>query len=254
MHSCGLVPDVRFDGLNAAELAERLALPECELHGRVDSTMDLAHAAADRGAPSGTLVLADSQEAGRGRGGRRWASLPGRGVWMTLLERPLSSGGLDVLSLRLGLYAAEALEGFSEERVRIKWPNDLYAGARKFAGILVEARWRDQRVDWVAIGIGMNVVPPGDPSTATGLAEGTTRLAVLERIMPALRAAAAAIGPFTDAELARYADRDFTTGLRIVQPAVGVVAGISAAGELLVDTDAGRVACRSGSLVLAEET
>ena len=72
--------------------------------------------------------------------------------------------------------------------------------------------------------------------------------------MPSLRAAATAEGPFTDGELARYAACDCTAGRRVVQPAVGVVAGVSAAGELLVDTEAGRVACRSGSLVLAEET
>lgn len=244
--------DVRLDGLDAAALAARLALPECALYDRAGSTMDLAHAAAQRGASAGTLILADSQDAGRGRGGNRWASLPGHGLWMTLIERPLSSRGLDVLSLRLGLYAAEMLDGVSTERVRLKWPNDLYAGGGKLGGILVEARWRDQRVEWVAIGIGLNLVAPGDVASAAGLAPGTTRLAVLERVMPALRAAAAVGGPLTEAELARYAARDFTTGRRIVQPAVGVVVGISGAGELVVDTDAGQVACLSGSLVFEE--
>lgn len=247
--------DVRvdgIDGIDAVALAARLGLPECALYDRVGSTMDLAHAAAQRGAGAGTLVLADSQDAGRGRGGNRWASLPGRGLWMTLIERPLSARGLDVLSLRLGLYVAEALDVVSTERVRLKWPNDLYAGAGKLGGILVEARWRDQRVEWVAIGIGLNVVAPGDVASATGLAPGITRLAVLERILPALRAAAAVEGPLSDAELARYAARDFTAGRRVVQPAVGVVVRISAAGELVVDTDAGQVACRSGSLVFEE--
>lgn len=243
----------RLDGLDAEALAERLALPACVLRDRVRSTMDEAHAAAERGASAGTLVVADAQEAGRGRGGKRWESLPGHGLWMTLLERPLSSRGLDVLSLRLGLCLAEALDGFSGERVRLKWPNDLYVGHRKLAGILVEARWRDQRVEWVAIGVGMNVESPPGLAEATGLVPGTTRLAVLERIMPVLRAAAAAQGPLTDAELRRYAARDLASGRRIVQPAVGVVAGISAAGELLVETDAGRVACRSGSLAFGEE-
>ncbi len=148
---------------------------------------------------------------------------------------------------------AEALDGFSDERVRLKWPNDLYVGHRKLAGILVEARWRDQRVDWVAIGIGMNVEPPAGLAEAAGLVAGTSRLAVLERIVPALRAAAAAEGPLTDAELSRYAARDVAIGRRIVRPASGVVVGISAAGELVVETDAGRVACRSGSLVFGEE-
>lgn len=245
--------DVRYDGFDAAELAGRLGLPACELHESVTSTMDVAHAAAERGAPAGTLILADSQEAGRGRGGKRWASVPGRGVWLTLIERPESARGLDVLSLRLGLHAAEALDGLAQERVRLKWPNDLYIGDRKLAGILVEARWRDQRAEWVAIGIGMNVVPPGGVDAATGLAPGTTRLAVLERTLPVLRSAAAAVGPLTDGELARYAARDLAVGRRVVQPAAGVVAGLSAAGELLVDTGAGRVACCTGSLVFAEE-
>lgn len=245
--------DERPGGLDAAALAERLALPECVLCGRVRSTMDLAHAAAERGASAGTLIVADSQEAGRGRGGKRWESLPGHGLWMTLLERPPSSRGLDVLSLRLGLFLAEALDGFSDERVRLKWPNDLYVGHRKLAGILVEARWRDQRVDWVAIGLGMNVEPPAGMAEAAGLVPGTSRLVVLERIVPVLRAAAAAEGPLTDAELSRYAVRDVASGRRIVLPASGVVVGVSAAGELVVETDAGRVACRSGSLVFAEE-
>lgn len=215
--------------------------------------MDLAHDAAERGAGAGTLILADAQEAGRGRGGRRWESPSGRGIWMTLLERPLSPRGLDVLSLRLGLVLAEALDHFSLGRIGVKWPNDLYVGQRKLAGVLVEARWRDQRVDWVAIGIGMNLEQPDGVAEAAGLVPGTTRLAVLERVTPLLRSAAAAEGPFTAAELSRFAARDAATGRRIVQPAVGVVLGISAAGELMVQTAAGVVACRSGSLVFGED-
>jgi BirA family transcriptional regulator, biotin operon repressor / biotin---[acetyl-CoA-carboxylase] ligase len=247
------VAEVRFDGFDAAALAARLAVPACEVYETVSSTMDVAHAAAGRGASAGTVILADAQEAGRGRGGKRWASLPGRGVWMTLIERPESPRGLDVLSLRLGLHAAEALDRFAEERVRLKWPNDLYVGDRKLGGILVEARWRDQRVEWVAIGIGLNVAPPGVGGSAAGLAPGTTRIAVLELVLPALRAAAATEGPLTSQELARYAVRDLAAGRRIVQPAAGVVAGLTAAGELLVETGAGRVACCTGSLVFAEE-
>jgi BirA family biotin operon repressor/biotin-[acetyl-CoA-carboxylase] ligase len=247
------VDSVRFDGVSAAELAERLSLPRVALHDRVASTMDIAHAASDAGAVAGTLVLADAQDAGRGRGGKRWASLPGRGLWMTLIERPASPRGLDVLSLRLGLHAAEALEGFAEGTVRLKWPNDLFVGKRKLAGILVEARWRDQRVDAVSIGFGLNVVPPDDLSAA-GLRAGTNRLEVLDALVPVLRAAAAAEGPFEPEELNRYASRDLAVGQRIVQPTPGVVAGVSLAGELMVDTQEGRVTCRGGSLVFAEES
>jgi len=248
------VGDAALDGLDARSLAARLGLPACELHDRVGSTMDLAHAAAEAGAPAGTLIIAEAQAAGRGRGGKRWESQPGRGLWMTLIERPRSNHGLDVLSLRLGLQVAEELDAFANgSGVRLKWPNDLHLRGRKLGGILVEARWRDQRVDWVAIGIGLNVTVPPDLEGATGLGAGTRRADVLAAVIPAMRRAAAADGPFTAEELARYAARDVTAGRRIVQPVEGVVAGVAASGELLVDTAAGRVACHAGSLVFVEE-
>ena len=222
------------------------------MYERVGSTMDLAHDAAARGAPAGTLVLAHAQDAGRGRGGRRWSSPPGDGLWMTLIERPSSASGLDVLSLRVGLYVAEAVEPLAGAPVRLKWPNDLFAADSKLAGVLIEARWRDHRVEWVAIGLGLNVVPPPDVAPAAGLAPGVTRVQALERIIPALRTAAAADGPLTADELARFAARDLSVGRKIREPAVGVVAGIAATGELMVDTDTGPLACRSGSLVFLE--
>ncbi|MHB1313075.1 MAG: biotin--[acetyl-CoA-carboxylase] ligase, partial [Gemmatimonadaceae bacterium] len=138
-------------------------------------------------------------------------------------------------------------------RVQHMWPTDLQLRGRKLGGILVEARWRDQRVDWVAIGIGLNVTVPPDLEGATGLQAGSRRVDVLAAVMPAMRLAAAAEGPFSEAELARYAARDVTAGRRIVRPAEGVVAGVAASGELLVDTGTGRVACHGGSLVFAEE-
>lgn len=245
--------DAVLDGLDSRLLAARLGLPACELHDRVGSTMDLAHAAAGRGAASGTLILANEQEAGRGRGGRRWSSAPGGGLWMTLVERPASLGGIEVLSLRVGLHLAEALDALAGGRVRLKWPNDLYVGEGKLAGILIEARWRDQRVEWVAIGVGINIVPAADVQGAAGLAAGVSRLQALDRVVPALRAAAAVEGPLTTDELSRYAARDLSVGRRASQPAAGVVAGISTTGELMVDTAAGRVACRTGSLVFAED-
>ena len=243
-----------FDGLSQRELAIRLGVPQVVVFGVVPTTMDRAHAAAEAGAPAGTLIIAESQDAGRGRGGKRWNSPAGHGLWMTLLERPRSGRGLDVLSLRLGLYAAEVLDPFATGRpVQLKWPNDLQVAGRKLAGILVEARWRDQRVDWVAIGIGLNVTAPDDHALATGLADGTRRIDVLAAVIPALRRAAAAEGPFTDEELARFGERDVSAGRHISQPAQGVVVGVAASGELLVDTAAGRVACHGGSLVFAEE-
>ncbi len=253
MRSSPIVGDATLDGLVADALASRLGLPACELYDRVGSTMDLAHAAAGRGAMPGTLILANAQEAGRGRGGNRWSSPPRGGLWMTLVERPASPTGLDVLSLRVGLCMAEALDSLAGEQVRLKWPNDLFLGPRKLAGVLIEARWRDQRVEWVAIGVGLNVALATDVEGAVGLVDGVTRLQALETVVPALRAAAAAVGPLTPDELSRFAARDLSLGRRTTQPVRGVVVGISATGDLVVDTASGPVAYRTGSLVFAED-
>jgi hypothetical protein len=106
----------------------------------------------------------------------------------------------------------------------------------------------------VAIGLGLNVVAPAGVEGAAGLSAGTERLAALLRIVPAARAAAAAEGPLTPDEMARYASRDISIRRQVVQPVAGVAAGIGATGALMVDTAAGPVACRSGSLVFAEGT
>src|SRR5207253_2703530 len=113
-------------------------------------------------APAGTLILAEEQFAGRGRQGRRWTSQPGAGIWLTLIERPSDAAALDVLALRCGLYAANALDTLAAHPIKLKWPNDLYSGGRKLAGILIETRWRGTSPEWVAIGFGLNVITPND--------------------------------------------------------------------------------------------
>ena len=122
---------------------------------------------------------------------------------------------------------------------------------RKLAGILVEARWRSGRIDWVAIGIGVNVRVPADVADAASLVPGTERVDVLTELVPAVRAAAAARGALTPAELAEFAGRDFAVGRTCIDPAPGEVRGITALGELLVDTSTGLRTFRDGSLTLA---
>src|SRR6476661_5932067 len=181
--------------------------------------MDLAHRLADEGAPAGTLVIANEQTSGRGRGGKSWQSSPGAGLWLTLIERPTDPSGLRVLSLRVGIAAAEALDRFAPEPIRLKWPNDLYVDHGKLAGILVEARWREQSVEWVAIGVGINVKAPENVATAAGLEPGTDRLEVLAELVPALRAAARATGPLDAGEREEFNARDLARGRRCVEPA-----------------------------------
>lgn len=237
-------------GLDGVTLAVRLGLPRVEARATVTSTMDLAHELAAQGAPAGTLVLAEEQTGGRGRGGREWRSAPGGGLWMTLVERPRTADGIDVLSLRVGLRLAPVLERWSEAPISLKWPNDLHVAGRKLAGVLIEARWHGARPDWVAIGVGINLVAPRDlPDAATLVGAGAE--AVLAEAVPALRAAAFARGPLTAGELAEFARRDLAVGQRVSLPADGLVRGISPLGELLVETASGIAPHRAGSLVFA---
>ena len=240
-----------LDGCTADELARHLALPGVALYASVGSTLDVAHRLAPD-APAGTLVVADEQTAGRGRHGRRWSSQAGAGLWLTLVERPTDARALDVLALRCGLYAAEALEPLATAPLCVKWPNDLYSGGRKLAGILIETRWRGTAPDWVAIGFGLNVRPPGVEG-ATGLAEGVTRLQALELLVPALRRAASATHHLTDAELARWRQRDLSREREVSAPAAGRAIGIERDGQLVVATPDGAITRhRTGSLTFAD--
>lgn len=243
----------RYEGRTAAELAQAWALPRVEVFEAVASTMDLAHERAATGAPAGTLILAHAQEAGRGRAGRRWSSPAGAGVWFTIVERPSDPAVLDVLSLRIGLHAAGVLDRFVPAAVSLKWPNDLFLLGRKVGGILVESRWRDARPDWVAIGIGVNLVPPPDVPAAAALGSDIPRLELLGALVPAIRAAAAERGVLSSRELATFAARDVAAGRTCRAPCAGRVAGIADDGSLLVVTASGVVRCREGSLLLDEE-
>jgi len=231
-------------------LARVLGVPRVVAERRVASTMDLAHALAAEGAPAGTLVIAEEQTVGRGRSGRAWTSRPRTGLWLTAIERPRASDGLDVLSLRVGLHLAPVLERWTVGPVRLKWPNDLFVGHRKLAGVLIEARWRGDRPDWVAIGLGINLTPPADVTAAIGLRAADPEQ-VLAEAVPAIRAAAFASGALRPDELAAFARRDLAVGHRVSEPAPGLVRGISPTGELLLETSGGVRAHRTGSLVFA---
>ena len=226
-------------------------MPRVETYASVTSTLDVAHARAPSAA-HGTLVLADEQTAGRGTHGRRWTSPPGAGVWLALIARPGDGASLDVLSVRCGLFAAEALDRLAGTTVGVKWPNDLYVDERKLAGVLIEARWRGDRVEWVAIGFGLNVVAPPLPS-AIGLPAGCTRLDALVALLPALRRAAEARGRLTADERTRWSARDVARGRMVTGPSAGIVDGLSPAGELVVrGPDGSIVRHRTGSLTFAE--
>jgi BirA family biotin operon repressor/biotin-[acetyl-CoA-carboxylase] ligase len=243
-----------YDGRDPATIARLLGVPRVVVFDSTSSTMDDAHGLAAVGATAGTIVLANRQAAGRGRNGRRWASDSGQGIWMTVIERPNDPRVIDVLSLRIGLRVARALDRFATVPIGLKWPNDLFCGTGKLAGILVEARWRSERIDWVAIGIGVNVREPANVVNAASLRPDVERLDVLAELVPAVQAAAAARGPLTAAELHEFSARDVARGRACVEPVPGEVRGINSAGELLVSTGGEVRAFREGSLTFSGAT
>jgi BirA family transcriptional regulator, biotin operon repressor / biotin---[acetyl-CoA-carboxylase] ligase len=244
----------RYAGADAATVAARCGAPDAVLFAELSSTLDVAHTMARAGAPAGTLVLAERQTAGRGRNGRAWASEPGAGIWLALIERPADDAALAVLSLRTGLGSARALEPFADGALGVKWPNDLMLGDGKLGGILIESRWREDRAEWVVIGIGINCRAPHAIARARALRDGVDRLDVLAALVPAVRAAARVRGALAPAELAEFERRDWAAGRRCVAPVAGVVRGIDAQGALVVRTGAGEIAARTGSLILEEDS
>ncbi|MHB1224348.1 MAG: biotin--[acetyl-CoA-carboxylase] ligase [Gemmatimonadaceae bacterium] len=239
-----------YDGVPAGELASRLGVPMVVATYTTGSTLDDAHRLAEEGAPHGTLVLADRQVSGRGRQGRAWHSAAGQGIWLTLLARDLDAATVGVLAIRLGIAAATPLDHLAGSAVRLKWPNDLYVGDRKLAGVLVEARWQAGRASWIAIGFGLNVRAPAGPVEGAALRGGVDRLRPLEAIVPALLGAVGESGPLRPPELEAFAARDLAVGRRCSSPLAGRVLGLAADGGLLVQTADGVRTSHAGSLVL----
>ena len=243
-----------YDGVEGAALATRLGLPQVVLLDETTSTMDDAHALAAAGAPSGTLVLAQSQTRGRGRSGGSWNAVKGSSILCTLIERVGTASALDVLSLRVGLNVAAALDPYAGSTLGLKWPNDILSDGGKVAGILIETRWRDDVPEWVAIAIGLNVsASPSDVVHAASLTTSASRVDVLAAIVPALRSASLQSGKLTESELAEWRRRDRLAGRRIAAPIRGRVIGVLASGELLVETDRGPESVRTGTVTMEEE-
>lgn len=120
----------------------------------IDSTNSRAAELARQGVPAGTLVVADHQTRGRGRRGASWRTPPGEAIAMSLVLRPESA---DLRWSGLGAVAVvDALAGMGVEAA-VKWPNDVLINGRKAGGVLAEAAWLGDRLDFLVLGIGVNV-------------------------------------------------------------------------------------------------
>lgn len=229
-----------------------------EVHPSVGSTNDLALAHLAAGAPHGALVVADAQTQGRGRRGSAWSTPPGVAVAASLVlrfARPIDPPTLLVAAVGLGI--AEGLERAARVTVRIKWPNDLWIGERKVAGILVEARGFSADAPALVVGFGVNVnqreadfpADVRDVATSLALVTGTThdRATVLRRVLEALEPRVESVFDAASAHGLEeaYRDRSLLLGRNVElfdgdQPLRGFVADLSARDGLLLRTPDGR--------------
>ncbi len=253
-----------WDGRSEDGWRRSMDLPLLELHHSLTSTNDRLRTLAAAGAPCFATVVADIQTRGRGRGGKRWHSEGGSGLWISVLVPPPPAGLPGVVTLAVGVAAAEAVEEGSGVACRLKWPNDLFmevAGGpgRKVGGILCE---RVGDVEGILVGVGINLRPSEAPlAGSVSLEEGSGvvvpahRLAVLlverlrvwadpppDRVTPALRRA--------------WEVRDALAGRQVRgdQGVSGYAAGLASDGALQVRSGTGVVqTIQGGSVRLVED-
>jgi BirA family biotin operon repressor/biotin-[acetyl-CoA-carboxylase] ligase len=141
--------------------AVRKRLGDLDVHWQIDSTSSALLRAAATGAADLSVCTAETQNAGRGRRGRGWVSSLGGNVYLSVLKRfAAGMGALSGLSLVAGIALARALADVGVRGLGLKWPNDVLAGERKLAGILVELGGEFLGPCHAVVGIGINVRLP----------------------------------------------------------------------------------------------
>ena len=162
------------------------------------STNDVAARLAESGAEEGTIVVAETQTAGRGRHGRVWVSPPGAGLYVSVILRPAMGAATDdhpasLVTLASGVAIAEAVRAVTGLPATIKWPNDVLIGGRKLAGILAEAAVQAGVLQFVVVGFGVNLqraaFPPQLAPRVTSIEAETSRAPDRGLILAAILAA-----------------------------------------------------------------
>ncbi len=161
-------PDLVTEESVSAQLITEWAGRPVLVFDSLDSTNNEVKRRAEEGAGQGLLVIADEQTAGRGRRGRTWESGRGEGIFMSLLLRPdIEPGNASMLTLVMGMAVRDALEDACVSSdpdlpdISIKWPNDIVMDGKKVCGILTEMSSEMDCVNYVVIGVGINVNTPG---------------------------------------------------------------------------------------------
>lgn len=166
-----------WEGRSASAIARQWKVPALHLLRTVGSTNDVAKSLASMGAAEGTIVLAEEQNAGRGRAGRVWSSSAGLGLYLSIIARPQASVA-PIYPLAVAIAVARALDPWTEGGVSVKWPNDLLIEGRKLGGILCEATWSGGALTHLVVGIGLNILHRPDDFPPELRASAASLLAV----------------------------------------------------------------------------
>lgn len=249
------------DVMTASELATVLDTQwlgtQIAYFDETDSTNIQARKLAEKGAPHGTLVVADCQSAGKGRRGRSWDSPRGTGIWMSILLRPgFSPACASMLTLVAGMAAVRGIERACGLTPQIKWPNDLVLDGKKICGILTEMSTEEEEIRYVVIGMGINVnneaFPPELGDTAASLRQklghGMRRSPIIGETARAFEAYYEAFSRTRDMSGLReeYDGMLVNRGrqVRVLDPRgpyTGKALGIDQGGGLLVEREGGQV-------------
>jgi len=234
-----------------------------ERFAELDSTNEECKRRAAAGAPAGTLIWAEAQSAGRGRRGRRWVSVPGN-LYMSLLLRPDRGAAAGAqLGFAAALAIGETIAPLLPKQVELayKWPNDVLLDSRKVSGILLESQAVGEgRLDWLVVGIGVNVAsfPEGSEYPATSLRSVGAAAIAVEALLEAVASRflfwyegwlAAGFTALREAWLARARGLGEPVRVRIqAGEATGRFAGLDREGALLLEDGAGRRRIAAGDV------
>lgn len=183
-------PDRLFPFEITRDLGTEFLAKKVQYFEHASSTMDEAMQLGIQGAPSGTLVVAESQTQGRGRLGRSWFSPKYKGLYVSLLLRPrMPPAQASVITLLAAVSIVEAIATFTGLKAQIKWPNDIMLQRKKLGGILTEINAEMDKIKCIVIGMGLNVnndkktLVSGATSLKEHLKETVHRVALLKEIL-----------------------------------------------------------------------
>lgn len=220
----------------------------------IDSTSSEAKRQAEAGAPHGTLVVAEHQTQGRGRRGRGWNSEKGDGIWMSFVLRPeIKPENASCLTLAAAVAVSRGIEKVTGLKAEIKWPNDLVLNGKKICGILTEMSSEPDRIRYVILGIGINVNRKAFPEElpyATSLQiEGGRAYEREELFWQVVSEVSACYADVIKTENLdrlltdynkRLVNRDCPVKIiKETETMLGTARGVTAQGELLVETEDG---------------